>query len=583
MHPVAVECQQSLAQWAHIPRPFHASTCGCRAGGPERDKPSIDDVLTRPVHQGGADDWTRFAGASAAIGHYIRLVHDGRITPDDGWEAIRQYNAAMLRPSWPLERLKAEADRLWARHIEKNGPPLIRAATAARAPAGMPAFTLGALLDDTSPMPADIIAPRLLTPGGLLVLGGAPKVGKSDFLISLLVHMAAGAPFLGFTPPRPLRVFYLQAEIQYHYLRERLQEMRIEPAVLEAARHNLVATPKLRLLLDEKGIALAVAAIAEHFAAEPPDITCLDPIRNLFDGGPEGGGENDNAAMMFFLTERVEVLREAVNPDGGLILAHHTRKLTKQQVKDDPFLALSGASALCGFYTSGLIMHPPDEDRSERRLEIDAQRPGLPAKLIDKFDGRWAEIDRSGERLVRRDIGERLDAERVRKHDVILGILLDEALDGRLRQSQGAALEVDRDLDTLTIKALLDGAQEELDTALVVGQLLDDLLLPLLGFELLPLGAAIADRERHQEDDEDEEQADHQIGHRDEVALLLDVWPAPRHSPHQAGSCGLSNISLSVSVCSAIISPSSLMPPPRFLSAPLSERSRSVLKLLTNS
>ena len=70
-------------------------------------------------------------------------------------------------------------------------------------------------------MPEDIIAPRLLTPGGLLVLGGAPKVGKSDFLISLLVHMAAGVPFLGFTPPRALRVFYLQAEIQYHYLRER--------------------------------------------------------------------------------------------------------------------------------------------------------------------------------------------------------------------------------------------------------------------------------------------------------------------------------------------------------------------------
>jgi hypothetical protein len=25
--------------------------------------------------------------------------------------------------------------------------------------------------------------------------------------------MAAGVPFLGFTPPRPLRIFYLQAEI----------------------------------------------------------------------------------------------------------------------------------------------------------------------------------------------------------------------------------------------------------------------------------------------------------------------------------------------------------------------------------
>jgi hypothetical protein len=102
--------------------------------------------------------------------------------------------------------------------------------------------------------------------------------------------------------------------------------------------------------------------------------------------------------MMFFLKERVEVLREAVNPDCGVILAHHTKKLTKQQVKDDPFLALSGASALRGFYTSGLIMHRPDEEAPERRLEIELRNgPALPAKLIDKVDGRMGR-DRTAER-----------------------------------------------------------------------------------------------------------------------------------------------------------------------------------------
>ena len=139
------------------------------------------------------------------------------MTKDEGWEGICGYNAAMLRPQWPVERLKRESERLWSRHVEKYGPPLIRLTNGAPGPEEMPAFTLGALLDDQSPMPEDIIAPRVLTPGGLLVLGGAPKVGKSDLLISWLVHMAAGVPFLGFTPPRPLRIFCLQAEIQYHY------------------------------------------------------------------------------------------------------------------------------------------------------------------------------------------------------------------------------------------------------------------------------------------------------------------------------------------------------------------------------
>jgi predicted ATP-dependent serine protease len=34
----------------------------------------------------------------------------------------------------------------------------------------------------------------------MIVFGGAPKVGKSDFLLSWLTHMAAGEPFLELTP-----------------------------------------------------------------------------------------------------------------------------------------------------------------------------------------------------------------------------------------------------------------------------------------------------------------------------------------------------------------------------------------------
>ena len=396
-------------------------------------KPTIEAVLTTPVREGAADDWSRFQGASAAIGHYIRLVHDGRIDPAEGWEAICGYNAAMLRPEWSLDRLQAEAERLWALHVKRNGPPLIRAARPNASASPLPTFSLGALLDDRSPMPDDIIAPRVLTPGGLLVLAGAPKVGKSDFLISWLVHMAAGVSFLGFTPPRRLRVFYLQAEIQYHYLRERMQQISLPAAVIAAARGTFVATPKLKLLLDAEGVARVTEAIHTAFPDAPPDIIVIDPIRNLFDGGPEGGGENDNTAMMFFLKDRVELLRDAVNLDAGVILAHHTRKASKQQVKDDPFLALSGASALRGFYTSGLLMHRPDEEDTARRLEIELRNgPALPGKLIDKVKGEWIELNPMNERLVRKEVGARLDAERLRKHDVILAMLFDEAASERL-------------------------------------------------------------------------------------------------------------------------------------------------------
>ena len=294
------------------------------------------------------------------------------------------------------------------------------------------AFSLGHMLNDTSPMPEDIIAPRVLTAAGLLVFGGAPKVGKSDFLLSWLVYMAGGEAFLSFIPPRPLRVFYLQAEIQYHYLRERLQQIGLPNDIVKRAYENLVVTPQLKLILNESGLAIVTALILKHFP-RGLDIIVIDPIRNVFDGGEAGASENDNNAMLFFLRDRVERLRDAVDPEAGIILVHHTRKLSKKQVEEDPFQALSGAGSLRGYYSSGMILFRPDEAQSERRLITELRNgPALAAKIVDKHDGQWVEIDRTSERLVRKDYGEKLDAERLRKRDVILQMLFEEAKAGRV-------------------------------------------------------------------------------------------------------------------------------------------------------
>jgi hypothetical protein len=304
-------------------------------------------------------------------------------------------------------------------------------ATIKAAPASLPVFSLGAMLDDLSPIPDDIINPRVLTPGGMLVFGGAPKVGKSDFLLSWLAHMAAGAPFLGMRPPRPLRVFYLQAEVQYHYLRERMHDIKLPASRMLEARRNLVATSQLRMVLNDHGLQQIIPAIASAFGGEKPDIIVIDPIRNVFDGGDEGG-ENDNAAMLYFLSQRVERLRDAVNPEAGIILAHHTKKLSKKQFEEDPFQALAGAGSLRGYYTTGMLLFRPDESRTTRQLIFELRNgPGIPTKHVDKLNGAWCEQDPNFGRLVKQDYGDKLDAERRRKHDVILQMLFDEAQKGR--------------------------------------------------------------------------------------------------------------------------------------------------------
>ena len=171
-------------------------------------KPDIDAVLTTPVREGAVDDWSRFQGASAAIGHYVRLVHEGRLDPFAGWEAICGYNAAMLRPSWPLDRLMAESERLWALHVKRNGPPLLRAAPADAPASPLPTFSLGALLDDTSPMPEDVIAYlRWLKAYGFAALDMTQDDLARDHIRYMVGGVSSGAAderLLSFTfPERP--------------------------------------------------------------------------------------------------------------------------------------------------------------------------------------------------------------------------------------------------------------------------------------------------------------------------------------------------------------------------------------------
>jgi hypothetical protein len=293
----------------------------------------------------------------------------------------------------------------------------------------LPIYTMGEILDDDTPVPTDLVSNRIVMHGCVTVFGGAPKVGKSDFLLAWLAHMAAGVAFLDMVPARPLKVVYIQAEVRYPYLKERMHNIVLPKEALALARRNLMVTPQLQLVLNDEGLEQLIQSISAHFAGEPPDIIAIDPIRNVFDGGGVGG-ENDNDAMMFFLTRRVAKLHLAVNPDAGVILVHHTKKITKRQFEEDPFQAFAGASSLRSYYSASLMLHRPDEASTVRQLIFELRNgPGLPTRCVDKVDNQWMIVNGS-ERLVLKEYGHRLDAERLRKLDVILQILLDESLKG---------------------------------------------------------------------------------------------------------------------------------------------------------
>jgi DNA primase/RecA-family ATPase len=328
---------------------------------------------------------------------------------------------------------------------------------------------MGSKLDiDDSPTFDDLIGPRVLVPGGTLVFAGAPKVGKTDFLLNLLIHLSGGVSFLGLCPPRPLKIYYLQLEIDYHYIKERYQEAvknsGLDDDVLNLAGNNLCITKKHFMLLTEAGVKTLAEKINRKFRGHQVDIIVIDPLRNVY----SGRNENDNVEMLGFLQNRIEGLRQLVNPNAGMILVHHTRKINKKAIEEDPFQSLSGAGSLRGYYSGCMLMHRPDEHQSVRHLMFELRNgKSIPTKLVDKINDRWQEIEFHSERLIRKEYGQKLDAERDRQTDVLLQLLTSEALNGKLytptqfaqffdgQAGLGAKNTIHRRLDMLATKGFI--------------------------------------------------------------------------------------------------------------------------------
>lgn len=92
---------------------------GTRAG------PGADDLQGRQIREGAVDEVTRFEAISMVIGHWLRRVRLGKETLAEAWKAIREYNAACIRPPWPEDRLRREFDalkRLDDRNHGQSGP-----------------------------------------------------------------------------------------------------------------------------------------------------------------------------------------------------------------------------------------------------------------------------------------------------------------------------------------------------------------------------------------------------------------------------------------------------------------------------
>src|SRR5205085_486239 len=169
------------------------------------------------------------------------------------------------------------------------------------------------LQHNPEPVPS-LIEPGLLPSGGILFVGGEPKVGKSLLVANLALALASGCSRAGFQVPAARRVLICQFELPTPQFASRLAPMR-KPIGSAADSNLLIDTAAAgHLLSAPRGLDHFIASIRNAKA----DVVILDPLYSTHDQD-----ENDTRAMAA-LCQTLLRLRDASN--AALIVVHHVRK-----------------------------------------------------------------------------------------------------------------------------------------------------------------------------------------------------------------------------------------------------------------
>jgi RecA-family ATPase len=215
---------------------------------------------------------------------------------------------------------------------------------------------------DTTPRPPDIVD-GYLDAGGRMVIGGPPKSMKSLLAIDLAAALASGSHWLGQDIPEPKHVLYLNLEVSYWEMRDRLQRLSLSPDAAARIRVTSEGTPgaprHVRWGLSPLGIARAAAECERTGFA--PDVVIVDPLHNAM------MIEDENSSVQ--LKSVTTAIDDLCAKLGSVpVIVHHSRKISKQELASEPHNSLRGSGALRGWYTSSVV--------------VESTVPGIPCRVL---------------------------------------------------------------------------------------------------------------------------------------------------------------------------------------------------------
>lgn len=174
--------------------------------------------------------------------------------------------------------------------------------------------TVNNLLLDSTPPPVSIVE-RILVSGTLLLIAGAPKVGKTWLALLLALCIVTGKPFLGFAVPERKKILYFGGEGSDPTLRKRFQTaLAFFPGIEDADLDNLLILSTLgRVKYDSPAAKDAITRWAE-----PVDVVVFDPAFRFQSKGDENSHSDARVIQDF-----IDGLKAAGKT---VVVVHHTRK-----------------------------------------------------------------------------------------------------------------------------------------------------------------------------------------------------------------------------------------------------------------
>lgn len=189
----------------------------------------------------------------------------------------------------------------------------------------------------------------LLYPGTYLFVG-APKLGKSFFMIQLAYHVSTGTPLWNYNV-RKGTVLYLALEDNYSRLQTRLYRM-----------FGSESTDNMHLSTASKQLGNGLIEQLNRFINDHKDtnLIIIDTLQKV----REIGGEKFSYANDYEIISQLK--RFADNNKICLMLVHHTRK----QKSDDNFDMISGTNGLLGAADGAFLLHKEKRTSNSAVLEI---------------------------------------------------------------------------------------------------------------------------------------------------------------------------------------------------------------------